>query len=90
MISALETLTGHLDLKRAESQDILVGTVPGTPWTLYIYGDEIQVDTGERGYRRERWDFATPEDSIADVVAFVRKGLRSNSALELPRAGGSR
>jgi hypothetical protein len=52
---------------------------------LYLYADEAQVYGIEPPYRRERWDFDFPGDSISDLVAYVRRALQPNTSLARTR-----
>jgi hypothetical protein len=82
-IDALQPVTGALNLRRAgEKMPYLVGPIPNSAMTLYLYGDEAQVSGIGHGYRMERWDFESPEASISDLLGYVRSALQSDSSLE--------
>ena len=80
-IAALEPLVGRLKLVRSDGElRVLTGPIPGTAMKLYLYADEAQVWGPKKPFRRERWDYDSPEDSIRDLVAFVTTNLQSNNA----------
>jgi hypothetical protein len=60
-----------------------------TGLVLTLWGEDAQVHDaqGHSLYRRERWDFASPQESIADLVAKVRANLRPNNRFERSREG---
>ena len=85
-VAALTPITGPLSLSRAGSgMPYLFGPIPNSQMTLYLYGDEAQVHGFEPSYRRERWDFTLPQESIADLVGYVREALQPNKSLERTR-----
>ena len=85
-IAALTPITGSLLLNRAGSgMPYLFGPIPTTPLTLYLYADEAQVHGRKPAYRRERWDFSSPQESISDLVGYVREALQPNKSLERTR-----
>jgi hypothetical protein len=85
-ISALEPITGPLSLVRASSGlPVLRGSIPNTRMTLHLYADEAQVHGLKPAYRRERWDFNSPQDSISDLVNYVRNVLQPNISLQADR-----
>jgi hypothetical protein len=89
-LSELEAIVGPIALARGSSQmPYLFGVIPGTNLTLYLYADEAQVHGGARIFRKERWDYRLPEDSIEDLVAFVRASLPSNNRFERSRGASS-
>jgi hypothetical protein len=65
----------------------LFGPIPSTQLTLYLYSDEAQVHGKKPVYMRERWDFESPQESIADLVQNVRAALQPNTSLERTREG---
>jgi len=87
-IAALETITGRLTLVRSEGDmHFLTGTIPNTSLTLYLYEDEAQVSGPDTSYRKERWDFDRPAESIDHLGSFIRVRLQSNKSLERTRGG---
>jgi len=87
-IAALTPMTGALFLERAGAgMPYLFGPIPATPLTLYLYADEAQVHGMKPAYRRESWDFTSPQESIADLVGYVREALQPNKSLERTRDG---
>jgi hypothetical protein len=85
-IAALTPITGSLMLNRASAgMPYLFGPIPATLLTLYLYADEAQVHGREPAYRRERWDFDSPQESISDLVGYVREALQPNKSLERTR-----
>jgi hypothetical protein len=89
-LSELEAIVGPITLARGSTQmPYLFGVIPGTDLTLYLYADEAQVHGGARTFRKERWDYRLPKDSIEDLVAFVRASLPSNNRFERSRGASS-
>jgi len=87
-IAALEPITGPLSLERASSGlRVLSGQIPNTAMTLYLYADEAQVHGLRPAYRRERWDFISPQESVSDLVNYVRNVLQPNISLQRDRDG---
>jgi hypothetical protein len=85
-IAALTPITGTLLLNRAAAgMPYLFGPIPATPMTLYLYADEAQVHGIEPAYRRERWDFSSPQESISDLVGYVHEALQPNNSFERTR-----
>jgi hypothetical protein len=89
-LSELEAIVGPITLARGSSQlPYLFGPIPGTDLTLYLYADEAQVHGGPRIFRKERWDYRPPQDSIEDLVSFVHASLPSNNRFERSRGESS-
>jgi hypothetical protein len=78
VLAALEPVVGPLSLIRAGAKmPYLWGSVPNTNLVLYIYGDEAQVHGDRQIFRKERWDYDSPDAYIRDLVAFIRNRLPS-------------
>jgi hypothetical protein len=89
-LGELEAIVGPITVARGSGQmPYLFGVIPGTDLTLYLYADEAQVHGGARMFRKERWDYRLPKDSIADLVAYVRASLPSNNRFERSRGASS-
>ena len=85
-IARLGSITGKLSLIRGNGDPLqLSGPIPDTPLVLYLCVDEAQVHGVGVSYRKEKWDFDTPEDSVKSLVSFVREYLQSNNRIERPR-----
>lgn len=64
-----ETL--KLESKSGEVGPYLVGPLPGTELTIYLYVDEAQVHGKLRGFVREKWDYDTPAEFVTGLISFV-------------------
>ena len=70
-IAALEPVVGKLALVRNEN-GCLIGQIPNSEMRLFLWGNEAQVWASGSKFRREYWDYDTPNESIADLLRFVR------------------
>jgi hypothetical protein len=92
-LQAIDELAGPLVITRGCRVDrpTLDAQIGDTGLVLTLWGEDAQVHDaqGHAFYRAERWDFATPQKSIQDLVAKVRANLPSNNRLERSRGASS-
>jgi hypothetical protein len=84
LISQLEPVTGPLSLRSDPKVDYLVGPIPGTEATLYVYAQEAQIHAKAKRFIAEHWDYPTPQHLSARIVAVTLEYLQSNPRLERP------
>jgi hypothetical protein len=92
-LEAIDELAGPLAIRRSGRRDrpTLDAQIGDTGLVLALWREDAQVSDaqGHTFYRAERWDFATPQESIEDLVAKVRANLGSNNRLERSRVASS-
>jgi uncharacterized cupin superfamily protein len=89
---AVEKLVGHLSIERSGRFDrpTLSARIPNSSLVLTLWGEDAQVHRvdGREVYRKERWDFATPQESMDDLVDKMAMYLRSNNQSKEGHTGG--
>jgi hypothetical protein len=80
-VAAIEILAGRLSVERSGRPDrpTLSARIPNSDLVVTLWGEDAQLQTvnGESIYRKERWDFSTPQESVADLARCVASYLRT-------------
>jgi hypothetical protein len=80
-VAAIETIAGRLAIERSGSLDrpTLSVRIPNCDLVMTLWGEDAHLHTvnGQSIYRKERWDFSTPQESVADLTKYVASHLRS-------------
>jgi hypothetical protein len=82
-VAAIETLAGRLSIERSGRLDkpTLSARIPNCDLVMTLWGEDAQLHTanGQSVYRKERWDFSTPQESVADLTNSVASHLRTEN-----------
>jgi len=81
-IAAIEAIAGRLSCERSgrNDQPTLSARVPKCDLVLTLWGEDAQLQSvhGKIIYRRERWDFVTPQESIRELAKTVASAIESS------------
>jgi len=79
----LELALGQLPLEiKGDKERYLIGLLPGTDTTVFLYADGAEVNGGPAPFRAERWDYDTPAAFISDFVASAVSAAQSNNSFK--------
>ena len=72
---------GSLSEAKGLDRPTLSARIPNCDLVMTLWGEDAQLHTanGQSVYRKERWDFSTPQESVAGLTNSVASHLRTES-----------